>query len=485
MSEPSRSPRKKRRFAPPIDLDELYSAPNLRGMCSFLERPPEQAHLLREQRHAVDAAVSTLVEIAPPVSPFPAIPTDSTMEELHITRGSDMHTDDISPGDSLIASPPYDIVDYSFIPNELNISLPPSDMSISQPPSDISIQHPPGDMLITPGGRTLRVQRCILAQDGHSSGEQALYVALWNEGSPDGSDARLVTIGQGILAKRVRMDITNVRKNLRLLEQKLSIEITSREVSDQQQGKTYRIFSYRRILENRQKVGMEWIVKSKGVTFVNPPPAATEGQGTKAPQTTVVPQPKEAYHQGGLASREYYQGGAKHQGGAPGKTPGGGDGDMQGLSLLDLNLREYIVNTSSLSTVVGRELRSVLQEIDDDAVKTLCHECRKRAPDCSPEEIIHCFRSKAGQLLRFGKPVRNPVGLMLRAVPKCFEGTHPLYLRFRQTEQIRREQEKQAEQQWHIQMAEYQRLAQDPDTPPEERDWYTQLLAGPRTGGNT
>jgi hypothetical protein len=69
------------------------------------------------------------------------------------------------------------------------------------------------------------------------------------------------------------MDISNVRKNIRSLVEKLSIEIIADEISDVQQGKTYSIFSYRRILENRRQAGLEWIIKSiksKGVTFIDP-----------------------------------------------------------------------------------------------------------------------------------------------------------------------------------------------------------------------
>ncbi len=58
MSKPSSNPRKKRTLGPPIDLDELYNAPNLRGMLSFLERPPEEARRRYEQKLAVDRAVA-------------------------------------------------------------------------------------------------------------------------------------------------------------------------------------------------------------------------------------------------------------------------------------------------------------------------------------------------------------------------------------------------------------------------------------------
>src|SRR5215831_797312 len=69
MSKLSNNQRKKRQGVPSIDLDELYNAPNNRGMCSFLERPPEEARLRREQRLAVDRA--DLAAQAGSTLPFP------------------------------------------------------------------------------------------------------------------------------------------------------------------------------------------------------------------------------------------------------------------------------------------------------------------------------------------------------------------------------------------------------------------------------
>jgi len=498
MPESSSGLRKKKRFAPPIDLDELYNAPNLRGMCSFLERPPEEAETLRLRRLAVDATQTdaeiedaTAPTTSPPVIPFPAptasllSPPSSSPLNLHITRGSDMAQatgaamafKGISPGGSdiqseAISQPPGDMFQKTETNDIVHISQPPSDIqgkNISQSPGDMSSRA--GERLVSPGGRVLRIKRCVLVQDGHSTGEQALYAALWAAGEPDGNDGRLVTIGQGALARKARLDITNVRKNLRLLEQKLAIEVVSRELSDEQQGKTYRIFSYARILDNRQKAGLEWVVRSKGVMFVSRPPDQGMEQGIDAsgqpPSASISP--------GGCIS----PGGGKTPGAPPGKTPGAPPGDMHRASLLDLNLSKYIkrISTSSeLSTVLVERLRSRLKELDDDAVRMLCQECIQRAPDCTAEEVEYCFNVKASQLLDRGKTIKNPVGLLLRAVPKCFEGVQPLYLVFRKARQSAKEQEFRQQEEWNQKLEEYRRLAEDPQTSAEDRAWYERLL---------
>ena len=134
-----------------------------------------------------------------------------------------------------------------------------------------SISPSRGDMVKTPGGRVLRIRRCLQAQDGHSRGEHAVYLSLWNAGEPEQGDSRIISMGLGALARIIRLDISNVRNNLRTLMEKHAIELVAREQSEQQQGKTYRVFSSRRILENREKVGQEWVVRSKGVVFISTP----------------------------------------------------------------------------------------------------------------------------------------------------------------------------------------------------------------------
>src|SRR5215471_21418867 len=87
MSKLSNTQHKKRQGVPSIDLDELYNAPNNRGMCSFLERPPEEARLRREQRLAVDKA--ELAAQAGSTVPFPVDrPESATIPEGDAATGT-------------------------------------------------------------------------------------------------------------------------------------------------------------------------------------------------------------------------------------------------------------------------------------------------------------------------------------------------------------------------------------------------------------
>ena len=351
MPKPSSSSNlRKKRGGPPIDLDELYNAPNNRGMCSFLERPPEEARLRDEQTSTVlpSQAPSDL-----PTSDLPLATTYRVKKYIH----NNVATSNILPHDRLS-------------PSDM-----PVDSSASHPDRLSAI--PAGEPVfvlgevVSPGGRVTKIQRCMLAQDAHSCGEQVLYAALWSVAKPDREDSRQITIGMGALSRLARMHSSNVRKNLRGLVEKLSLEIIAEEISGAHQGKTYRVFSFRGIMENRRQAGLEWIVKSKGVSFVDP---------------------------------AHY-----------------------GISLPPGDLPAPPVVPPALAT----KIRAVLENFDDGAVQTLWQNCLKLAPDCTGEEVAYFFQVKANQLLRKGKMVANPVGLMLWAVPKCFEGPQALYLAFR------------------------------------------------------
>src|SRR5215831_6738315 len=101
MSKLSNNQRKKRQGVPSIAIDELYNAQHNRGMCSFLERTPEEARLRREQRLDVDKA--DLADQAELTVPFPvdrpetvAIPQgDPTKDTSKLPAAGDIQIGDI------------------------------------------------------------------------------------------------------------------------------------------------------------------------------------------------------------------------------------------------------------------------------------------------------------------------------------------------------------------------------------------------------
>ncbi|MGH9659035.1 MAG: hypothetical protein ACRD96_10860, partial [Bryobacteraceae bacterium] len=134
-----------------------------------------------------------------------------------------------------------------------------------QPISD----QPMGNIPI--GVRRQKVRRAVLVQDGHSVGEQLLYLALWNHGAGETADSRLITIGYGGMQELCKLDRSNCKKNLLSLIEKLAVEITGKYDIRRNTGNKYRVYSYAAILRRRKEAGLEYVVRSSGVRFVAPP----------------------------------------------------------------------------------------------------------------------------------------------------------------------------------------------------------------------
>lgn len=101
---------------------------------------------------------------------------------------------------------------------------------------------------LTPGRGRSKVRRCILAQDGHSLGEEAIYQMLWRSGRPEGADpngARTVRMGAAELGNRINMAKKNVRMNISRLFEKLSINLLEDFETINSQARLYRVFSYK------------------------------------------------------------------------------------------------------------------------------------------------------------------------------------------------------------------------------------------------
>jgi methyl coenzyme M reductase alpha subunit len=58
--------------------------------------------------------------------------------------------------------------------------------------------------------------------------------------------------------------------NIRALIRKLAVEEFRSEQCEQKVGKTYRIYNTSSILRRRKTAGLEWVIRTKGVTFVDP-----------------------------------------------------------------------------------------------------------------------------------------------------------------------------------------------------------------------
>ncbi|MGH9376843.1 MAG: hypothetical protein ACRD1J_11885 [Terriglobia bacterium] len=298
--------------------------------------------------------------------------------------------------------------------------------------------------------RTHRVRRAARVQDGHSLGEQALYDALWQAAQPYSADARIIMIGYRRMSELARLTVNNCKANIKALIQKLAVE--EAVPFSHSQGTTYVVYNFGAILQRRKSAGLTYYIRSRGVVFVDPDTGSpltfsthtTSGTPDKGAQR--IPLIPESDNTGiPIAGRS----------GAP-----------EAASHKERNIRSQQTRATSSSFSMPDELiqafHQVLPAMDNDAVTTLWNECRTRAHDCTVEEIVYFTNSKA-TVLNNGK-IQNPVGFLLAAVPKCFEG---------QTFQIfRREQERRKEEQERREEDERERWRQLEDETRREAESY-------------
>jgi hypothetical protein len=83
--------------------------------------------------------------------------------------------------------------------------------------------------------------------------------------------------------------------------------------------------------------------------------------------------------------------------------------------------KHYRETAPAIFGPVARAFLEIVPGTEDDAVERLIHECVSRVADVTGAEIAHFLELKGSYMLRMGT-VRNPIGFLLQAVPKCIEG---------------------------------------------------------------
>jgi hypothetical protein len=306
----------------------------------------------------------------------------------------------------------------------------------------------------------------VLAQDGHSAGEEILYQALWNSryARQDSKESRLVTIGWKAMAKLARLTPRNTKRNCQSLVAKLAMEQLSDENSWESIGRTYRLFSYKAILERRRAAGLEWVMRSRGVAFVGaPPPPAPEPPirilAGRAPgrssETIMAARPEPAGEEAGAVEP------VVEPVPVPERDPG----------------VERDTGIDTVPVLVVGVLREYLPDVDDDSVVALAAACREKAPDATDAEIGYFVRLKADLMYRMGT-IKSPMGFLKTAVPRCFEGES--FRQFREAESKRRRSaslEQMAREREMQRFREEQRAILDnPASPEEDRRFARQFL---------
>ena len=389
---PNSSPQERRkRRDDRIDWEELEHAPNVDGMLSYLKRP----------------------EGGGSVSATQAVPEGGVAEKVKEPAENINHPSDTLP----------------------SISHPKLTTTSAQPIASSDLPLPKFTRTTDfPGVGKRRLHRCVLVQDAHSPGEQVLLNTLyrmaknprWGRAESEGSF--LVSAPLTEIAEQTCMHETNVRANLRTLVDKLAIEIVAAENRRQQSARVYRIFSFKQILERRRSSGLEWVVKNRGVRFVS----RERAEEILASDSLAA---DFEYESEVIASTSLPMRGSE----SLETRPSG----IQPVVIRSTTIETKIDNSSTSHPPVTlvQGLHELLPVFDEQALESLWYECQIRAPSCTAEEVLYFAREKAS-ICRNGK-IQNPVGFLLTAVPKCFEGQS--FVNFRHEQQKRTEAQRKLE----------------------------------------
>ena len=263
---PKASKRSKRRPAmEPLGWDEIVSQPGMGGYLSFLNGPVPLPHL--------QASDPDLIGI-PGVVTTAGIDLGIAVDSL--TDGDMTPAIDNTPGthsskhvsSSRVATTPAYVSDPEAVSTAEVISTDSHPVSHLTPgvPSRSGHGSAPG---ISPAPR-IRIRRCLSTRDGHSLGEEVLYQAIWNASRPETVDSRTIVIGWRGMSQLCRLTPKNCKINTQRLIRKLALEVLSPYNTPESIGTTYRVYSDQAILRRRHDAGLEWVVRSRGVDFVDP-----------------------------------------------------------------------------------------------------------------------------------------------------------------------------------------------------------------------
>ena len=269
MNEPAKKnpktskPSKRRPAMEPLGWDEIVSQPGMGGYLSFLNGPVPLPHL---QSPTPDLAPDPGVASGPKIIIAPAVVSspapDSTPESSLASAVLETSAIEITPGGTIIN----DLGFVRSIPEV--VSAPPS-----TPTTGTAISDFPAPEVVSipavPAGR-LRIRRCAATHDGHSLGEEVLYQARWKAAQLESAETRTIVIGWRGMSQLCRMTPKNCKINTQRLVRKLALEVLSPYNTPESIGTTYRVYSDQAILQRRRDAGLEWVVRSRGVDFVDP-----------------------------------------------------------------------------------------------------------------------------------------------------------------------------------------------------------------------
>lgn len=475
----------------PITLDDLLGNSSMEGLVSFLDLPARPISLPRKDEPLNNRAPYPVGPVyAGPVSP---VDTDYGCGQHVVANQNEFK--EVSYRDGTGGSSPLTTVPSGYVPTPQptvgtdSLATVGGDYGDSPQFPVVSRQNPaltppvgtgPGRQWVTEEGQVVsekQIHSFRLAQDSLNPNERAVYQVLWNarEAQPITGEPniKLIRIGYDAMARQSNMAKKTIQRVIPRLISKGFIEVAQAPDFLTRTPSAYRVHSFKRVLDLCKERGRTHIAKlGHGISFIQPTPGTVDSAAgstvvRKSSTTVVIPPPPTVVRKS--SSLEIWF----------------SNKEIQGLQSLENQAPSHHSFTSSSSlpespNSLNESLRALLQryqtELDSDAIQRLWNECRRRVPDCTAEEVLYFSQAKA-VLFSTGK-INNPVGFLLFAVPKCFEGHS--FEQFRKEQQQARlaelERARRAEQEMQEVRQQLHDMVNDPNSSDDDRRFAERLL---------
>ena len=265
-----------------------------------------------------------------------------------------------------------------------------------------------------------RVKRIRLAQDVINSAEECVYDTLWNAKliqSDERESCRVVQAGYDYLVKRTRLARKTIQRIVAKLLEKDFIAIENRADIYQRISTTYRVFSYKAVLEKHLRRDRLYVAKmGPGFSYAKPLDEALQPASKQKPRLVTNPLTMDRFNMTTVSGEHMTTV-------VPETTVTVVKMDEPTVVIMSQHLldTEVLDNRASSYPLMAEALSSYGAS-DDDVITKLLEACRHYAPDCLESEIIHYIREKGELIQRRESRVYNPIGFLMTAVPKCFSG---------------------------------------------------------------
>jgi hypothetical protein len=308
---------------------------------------------------------------------------------------------------------------------------------------------------VFPASRLRRIER---AQDVLTHVEESVYDVLWGVKDHSRDWTRQTAMGYEEIARKARASTRGVVDIIQRLIQKGFLAITHEPITFGQRRPTeYRVFSYAAVREHQRAHNRVWTIRTgNGIGYAQPLQLAG------LPASTIEPAPASTVEAGKPSTVDS----AKH---ATVET-------QQPSTIEAASTCSYIdnkpsQNTTTATPVVAAAIHETMGRADEDAAVRIAHACRETSPDVTDEEIAHFIRQEAPALRR-NRALENPMGVLIRHIPRCCRG-ESLRLH-REAVQRDRERTRQRAEEW---LQDARAILANPESSAMDRDWANGIVA--------